>query len=187
LALWDTEIIEIGTSLPLADLIEPMPWLSQLATARHWRPTDDVKSPLAQWRGYRQIFESHHRIHSAWLALAGRREAIAQRVWAGQVAALFPLLERHRRSLLARYKNILRIPWTTQFSSIQEFEDLEINHMADQLRPQSRGGLRDVYEFVCWLRDIRNDLAHLKRIPSNRLLDIRFRDRMGNVLAGEDE
>lgn len=173
--------------MPLQDLIAPIPWLSQLATARQWSPADDLKSPLAQWRGYRQLFEGHHRIHSAWLALAGRHEALEQRVWAGQVGALFPMLERHRRSLLARYKNMLRTPWLTQFGSIQRIEDLELNHIADQFKLQSKGGLYNVYQFVCWLRDIRNDLAHLTPIPSKQLLDSRFESRMDNILVGEDD
>lgn len=187
LALWDPEVLDLGASLPLQDLIEPVPWLSQLATARQWSPADDLRSPLAQWHGYRQPFEGHHRIHSAWLALSGRHQALAQRVWAGQVGALFPLLERHRRSLLARYKNMLLTPWPTQFGYIQGIEDLELNHIADQLKSQSNGGLRNVYEFTCWLRDIRNDLAHLAPIPPVRLLDPRFEKRMDNVLAGEDD
>ena len=66
-------------------------------------------------------------------------------------------------------------------------EDLELNHIADQLKSQNSRGLRRVYEFVCWLRDIRNDLAHLTPASAEHLLDPRFENRMDNVLASEDD
>jgi hypothetical protein len=187
LALWDPEVVTTGASLPLADILEPKPWLVQIAIARGWLDTDDLKSPAAEWRGLRQLFEGRQRTHSAWLALAGRNEALAQRVWSGQVAALFPILERHRRGLLYCYRNLLRVPWVTQFSTINALEDLELNHIADQLKPQSRGGLREVYEFVSWLRDVRNDLAHLTNVTPERLLEPKFQSRMGNFLTSEDD
>jgi hypothetical protein len=187
LALWDPEVVTAGASLPLADILEPGSWLVQIAVARGWSVTDDLMSPAAEWRGLRQLFEGRRCTHSAWLALADRKEALAHRVWSGQVAALFPILERHRRGLLYCYRRLLRVPWSTQFATINELEDLELNHIADQLRPQSRGDLRDVYEFVSWLRDVRNDLAHLTSVTPERLLEPRFQSRMGNFLTSEDD
>lgn len=188
LALWDPEVVTLGASLSLAEILAPEPWLQKIAADRGWTVTDDLKSPVAEWRGLRQSFEGRHRTHSAWLALAGREEALAQRVWSGQVAALFPLLERHRRGLLKRYSGLLRVPWTTQFGkTITEIEDLELNHIADQLRPQSKGGLRDLYDFVSWLRDVRNDLAHLTNVAPQRLLEPRFQLKMDQILTNEDD
>ena len=187
LALWDPEVATVGASRQLADILEPESWLVQIAVARGWLITDDLKSPAAEWRGLRQLFEGRHRTHSAWLALAGRQKALAQRVWSGQVATLFPILERHRRGFLYCYRGLLRVPWTTQFGTVNHLEDLELNHIADQLRPQNKGGLRDVYDFVSWLRDVRNDLAHLNGVSPALLLDPRFQSRMGNFLTSEDD
>ena len=188
LALWDTEVITIGASLPLADILDPEPWLAEIARARGWAVTEDLRSAAAEWRGLRQPFEGRHRTHSAWLALANRKEALSQRVWNGQVAALFPLIERHRRSILKRYSRFLTVPWMTGFGkTITEIEDLELNHIADQLRPQSRGVLRDIYEFVSWLRDVRNDIAHLSCVTPHRLLEPRFQSRMDQLLTNDDD
>ena len=98
-----------------------------------------------------------------------------------------PLIERHRRGLLHYYRGLLHVPWPTQSGTISKLEDLELNHIADQFRPHSSGGLSDVYGFVSWLRDLRNDLAHLTSVAPQRLLDPRFQSRMGNVLTSEDD
>ena len=187
LALWDPEVITVGAALSLAEILAPEQWLANLARVRGWTATEDLASPAAQWLGLRQQFEGRHRTHSAWLALAGRKEVLAQRVWNGQVAALFPLLERHRRDLLNCHRRLLRVPWITKNVTINAIEDLELNHIADQLRPQSRGGLRDVYDFVSWLRDVRNDLAHLTNVTPQRLLEPRFQSRMDQLFTHDDD
>ena len=187
LALWDPEVVAAGASLPLAEILEPEPWLTQIANARGWSANEDPKLPPSQWRGIRQPFEGRPRTHSAWLALAGKSEAISQRLWTAQVAALFPFLERHRSGFLNCYRTMLKLPWVTKLAQIDKLEDLELNHITDQFRPQSSGGLRDVYRFVSWLRDIRNELAHLKPAPAALLLDTRFQGRMENFLPSADD
>jgi len=186
LALWDPEVVAAGASLPLADILEPAPWLIPVATARGWSPTDDLKPPAAQWRGLRQPFEGRPRTHSAWLGLAGRNEALSQRLWTAQIAALFPFLERHRRGFIHCYRKMFKIPWFTKRGQIDYVEDLELNHIADQLRLIS-GRLRDAAHFVRWLCDIRNELAHLRPAPAALLLDSQFQSRMETFLASADD
>ncbi|MBM3877480.1 MAG: hypothetical protein FJ386_12275 [Verrucomicrobia bacterium] len=188
LALWDPDVCTAGASRTLAELIEPSSWLSEIATARGWSPDEDPKSAPALRRGIRQHFESAPRVHSAWLALAGCREALDYRVWNAQVMTLFPLLERHRRSLLKAYgaMHLFKIPWKTTFGQIERVEDLELNHIADQLDRHNSRGLRDICEFVCWLRDLRNDLAHLSLIPAVRLLHPSFSSRLGQYQSADD-
>jgi len=188
LSLWDPEIIALGAALPLADILVPESWLANLARVRGWSAAEDLTSPAAQWRGLRQPFEGRHRTHSAWLALAGRNDVIAQRIWNGQVTALFPLLERHRRDLLNSHRGFLHVPWSTLYGkTINEIEDLEFSHVADQLRLQNLARLQPVYDFVYWLRDIRNDLAHLNCVSPQRLLEPRFQSRMDQVSTNEEE
>jgi hypothetical protein len=187
LALWDPEVVAAGASLPLAEILSPEPWLNRIAVARGWSPSENPCLPEARWRGLREPFEGRFRTHSAWIALTGRSEALFQRLWTAQVAALFPFLERHRRGLLHCYGKMFKIPWPTKFGQIDQLKDLELNHIADQFRPHSYGGLRDVFRFVCWLRDIRNELAHLNSVPSSLLLDPRYQSRMENFLASADD
>jgi hypothetical protein len=187
LALWDPEVVAAGASLSLVEILEPEPWLTQIATARGWSLEDDPKLTASQWRGLRQSFDGRPRTHSAWLALAGRAEALSQRLWTAQVAALFPFLERHRRGFIHCHRKMFIIPWPTKFGQIDQLKDLELNHIADQLRPYSNGGLRDVFRFVCWLRDIRNELAHFNSVQASILLDSRFQSRMENFLSADDD
>ena len=65
--------------------------------------------------------------------------------------------------------------------------DLEINHIHDQLRNQSSRGLKDVVDFVRWLRDIRNDLAHLVPVSHSTLLEPRFQERFGRDFLTEED
>jgi hypothetical protein len=187
LALWDPAVCEAGVAGGLSAIFNPAKWLAELGQARGWLKTDESAGAAAECRGLRQCFEGRSRVHSAWLAVAGRTDALAHRVWNGQVAALFPLLERQRRALLRTHRGRLRVPWQTAFGRIERIEDLELNHIADQLLSQRSRGLRDVYDFVCWLRDMRNDLAHLDPIPFSRVLDGRFQDRLGQEMADEQE
>jgi hypothetical protein len=187
LALWDPQVCAIGAALPLEQILEPELWLTAIARDRNWSATEDLKSPAAEWRGLRQQFDGHPRVHSAWLALAGRGQALAQRLWSGQVTALFPLIERHRRGLLRSYRGFLHVPWETQFGSVARVEDLELNHIADQLNSHNGRGLRDPSDFAAWLRDLRNGLAHFTPIAPDHLLEPRFQSRMDAPLACEED
>ena len=186
LSLWDPTVCEAGAGLGLRALLDPVKWLADLGSGRGWAATDDANGASARWRGIRQEIEGRSRLHSGWLAVAGRTDSIAHRVWNGQVATL-PLLERQRRELLRSYRGLLRTPWTTPYGRIGRIEDLELNHIADQLAAQRSDGLRSTFEFVCWLRDMRNDLAHLEPIPATRVLEARFQSRLLQALAYEPE
>lgn len=186
LALWDPLVCEYGASRDFAEILEPQNWLAQLGNSRGWVPSLDRQQRNPDWLGYRQRFEGHDRWHSAWLALIGRNESLAVRVWNGQVSAIFPLLERHRRGLISIYGRILKVPWTTGYGTIDQIEDLELNHIADQLDSQRSSGLRETAAFVRWLRDLRNTLAHLAPIPASRLLDHRFQSRFSDAEQADD-
>jgi hypothetical protein len=186
LAIWDPVVCEFGADRGLSDILEPEGWLARLGESRGWTPNDRPPGPILSWLGYRQRFEGRDRWHSSWLALTRRHEYVAARVWNGQVAALFPLLERHRRTLLSSYGRLMKVPWTTQFGTINDLEDLELNHIADQLEAQRSLRLRETVSFVCWLRDLRNTLAHLVRIPSSRLLDARFQARFSDEQESDE-
>lgn len=187
LALWDPHVCMVGASLPLSELLAPSNWLADIARSRGWSASDDPQQPDAEFRGIRHVFDGSSRVHSAWLALAGRMDALAYRIWNAQITSLFPLLERHRRALIKTYApmGLLRVPYVTTFSTIQRVEDLELSHIAEQMSHLNSHGMRDICNFVCWLRDLRNDLAHLSPIPVRRLTETQFLARLGNLDATE--
>jgi hypothetical protein len=82
---------------------------------------------------------------------------------------------------------MFKIPWLTKLGQIDYVEDLELNHIADQFWAQGSGGLREVARFVGWLRDIRNELAHLQPAPAALLLDPQFQSRIKKFLPSADD
>ena len=82
-----------------------------------------------------------------------------ERIWAAQVAVLFPLVERQRQWLLNAHRTIWRVPYTRKDrTKIRRVKDLEIGDMATQARS---GGLLGVdHSHLDWLRRVRNQLAH---------------------------
>jgi hypothetical protein len=177
LALWDTELCSQACDLTLNQLVMPMNWLASFGHARGIAPSDGNTNVASTATQHQREFEGRLRYHSAWLAVHRRQDVIIRRVWQAQLGVLFPLLENQRQELLVAHRNLWRLPWETSYGCIEQPEDLELNHLADQLRAQRHCGLREIYEFVCWLRDMRNDLAHLTPVPSERLLQRRFQSR----------
>ena len=96
----------------------------------------------------------------------GRERA---RVWAAQVATLFPLIERERQRLLDTYRKLWRLPHSrydgTQVTSPDE---LEIGDLAKQLA--SIQSLQEEHKRAEWLRRIRNALAHSEMVPWSTLI-----------------
>ena len=86
------------------------------------------------------------------------------RIWAAQVAVLFPLVERERRCLLKAYRALWRLPHTRKDGTqILRLKDLEIGDMAVQARDS--GPLAVERQRLSWLRRVRNQLAHNEVVP----------------------
>ena len=87
-----------------------------------------------------------------------------ERIWAAQVAVLFPLVERERQCLLNARRAFWRLPHTRKNGKqIWHLEDLEIGDMAAQA--WDSGPLAVERQRLNWLRRVRNQLAHNKVVP----------------------
>lgn len=177
LAVWDPELCEFYRRLKLADLLDPFASLQRLANDRGWLPMATPLSEEDAWcAGRRHECDGRAQDHSAWLAVRNDRAALAQRVWNAEVGVLFPMLERHRHGLIARYGRRLSVPHQPPSGErIEEVRDLEFAHMAVQWR--NAGDLRQPREFALWLRDIRNCVAHGEPVLASVLLNPTWRDR----------
>ena len=90
------------------------------------------------------------------------------RVWAAQVAILFPVIERERQRLIRDHLNFWHLPYTRPDGrEIGTLDELEIGDLAAQLR---RAGLDKVRRRAEWLRRVRNDLAHNKTVAWSTLV-----------------
>ena len=91
-----------------------------------------------------------------------------ERVWAAQVAILFPLIERERQRLLDSYRNLWRLPHLRpDGSQVSSRERLEIGDLAKQLA--SIQSLQDEHKRAEWLRRVRNALAHSRTVAWSTL------------------
>jgi len=175
-------VCERGGLLGLLELLEPQGWLLDLARTRGWVVSTHEEVPGNAWNGIRHRFEGVDIFHSAWLAAKGDRNALAARIWEGQVEALFPLLESWRQLLIQRYKGLLSLPWPTDRGEIRDARDLEFGHLVRQLGRHKTGALREAVDVIGWLRDIRNHLAHFEPIPVRLLSDSLLARRLLHLL-----
>jgi hypothetical protein len=87
-----------------------------------------------------------------------------ERIWAAQIAVLFPLVERERQCILDTHRTLWRLPHTrNDGTQIRCLKDLEIGDMAAQARWS--GPLEVERQRLNWLRRVRNQLAHNEVVP----------------------
>ena len=90
------------------------------------------------------------------------------KVWSAQVAALLPLVDRERMSLLDRYEAKWRLPHDRGDGAIiRSISDLEISDLWIQAKTLEICGIDQSH--IRWLRDIRNCLAHMKVVSWKKL------------------
>lgn len=156
LAAYDLCLAERLATVRLSGLCAPVPFLKQYALAHEDWTEDPVweNGSLDNWRGAAMS-------HSAWLALRGREAEIARRIWHGQLAVLFPYLERCRLHFLPLWSRSLRLPVETPEGIVYEPEDLELGQLAYHLNGRLP---REQWQCLTRLRNWRHELAHLRPI-----------------------
>ena len=169
LALWDPEVAEVFSRKPWEQILEPRPVLREIAEWRGW--DKDLKDENCSWgKGMSEVFEERKRIHSAVLWNSDPKREISRRIWSGQVAVLLPYIEQQRRDVLERIGPQLRWALTAQSGEvIHDLEDLEIGQIALQI-PNLNGIDPAHTRLIYKLRDIRNQLSHLKPVPAERIM-----------------
>lgn len=168
LALWDRQLAEMLCNLPLEELLNPNELLSGIGRERNWNSPIPLEKHWDQ--GISNSFGGRPLIHSAFLALdPARAKEIERRIWSGQITSLFPFLEEKRQELLQKFEGSLTVPFTTGTGEVIEDKlDLELNHIYGLLcqTPHIDKSDRD---HIRELKTLRNDLAHLKIIPAQKL------------------
>ena len=122
-------------------------------------------------------------LHPAALALAGKSEALEQRLWRAQAALMLPRLDMVRHGICQQLAHRYGPKWPTRWAqpdSDEEIEQLRRSHLACQwgyleyvLRscPQFRGQRR-LLPLVYRCRKIRNELAHYRPIEFREFQEI---------------
>lgn len=161
-------VLAVGLShLELDVLLMPADFLLEDAKRRCWTR---VYSAEPTWEsGTVDTLEGQKIVHAAIEHLDGinGKARIEARLWQGQVAVLFPLIEQRRRYFLGRYKQSLWVPFERGDGSVvNRIEDLEIGHLYLQLRNRVDTRTENILRR---LKDARNALAHLEMLESSQL------------------
>lgn len=172
LSLWDFSLCKELAPLSAATLIDPDAILKRYAEKVGFQemvPVED--NAMLIEAGARGLFEGEERFHSALLALRDDSKGIRRRIWRAQLRVLYPFVEEHRQSILAKYGRLIKLPHTrrdgTEVSSLQEMEigDIKVN------LDQNTRSHRKLKNFIRNLWKIRKDLAHLDVVPAKHLAE----------------
>ena len=94
-------------------------------------------------------------------------------IWRGQVQALFPQVDDHRRRLLRKYASKWDVPHVVPHASgeksIEKLEELEVAHMLYQARHSDVSVDRSDLRLLEYLDRIRRKLAHMNILYWNEL------------------
>ena len=158
LALWDIETANRLLDAGFDTIMDPLEILREIALRRGW---DQLGEP--GWAsGSLDHVDGIERVHSAYAAVHDEQGMVNQRLWSAQAAVLLPLIEERRRDLIPKIRHLLKLPFDTGYERITDPWDLEIGHIAYQIR--IRGGAK-IRKEVDDLRRLRNKLSHLDVIP----------------------
>ena len=168
LALWDPELIELLIEAPLAELLAPRELL--IDYAQQHGLTEESSGPSAHpaWiSGRASEVNEVRRWHSATLAAAGNLREIHMRVWRGQIAALFPLIEELRITAARHLEGALQGPIELDGSPVDDLKHLEVGQLLFlATRPRWRSMVKEeLLDGIRVLRTMRNHLAHLEVVP----------------------
>jgi hypothetical protein len=170
----DLELADRLADAPFEQVVEPHNLLIELARECGW--LTGRANPPAWHRGMSDRRDDRPFPHSAAEIVAGRRQAIDRRVWRGQVAILYPLLEDLRLQFVNQFRHLLSVPYCTDHDTIHQVEGLELVHLLRQLRPRlSARRLAPLQR----CKDARNELAHLRPLSIDLLLDPDFSGLLG--------
>ncbi|MFC1745536.1 hypothetical protein ACFL35_16190, partial [Candidatus Riflebacteria bacterium] len=133
LSLWDFELAKYLSRHDFASLLEPhrsMKWFGQQQGWQellHADREDLLKNAVLQY------FEGNYHYHSAFLSLNGEDVTLKRRIWNAEVMVLFPFIERQRQLLIEQIKNMLVLPFNSDYGEIDDPRDLEIGHIHYQI------------------------------------------------------
>jgi hypothetical protein len=145
----------------LADILDPMEVLCEVATERGW--TQQTTQNAAWHDGACDLVDGRLLVHSAVLAMAGDRAEVARRVWRGQVAVLYPFIEEQRCKVIPQVRGYLRFPLETTYGRVDRAEDLEVGQLLYFLRGKN---IRpSLWRLLGLLTEMRHALAHLEPVP----------------------
>jgi len=171
LALWDPEAARLLARSSPETVLNPYDLLRQLAVERGWEAIASTEGYGALWgAGVQNRFNHATPLHSSYLCLTGQEEDVGARIWLAQMIRLFPEIESARRRMIKKYRNRITLPFSYTYQGqetvIRDYADIEFAHLLHIL-----GGAvsSDDYRQMQMYRDMRNKLAHFKRLEAGEM------------------
>lgn len=169
LALWDLSLAERLADESFNDLLDPKNLLASIAAENGWSD-----KALRQWHcGMIDEIDGAQREHSALVACGDDGQQLSRRLWNAQVAVLLPFVEERRQELLLEYADVLPF-WLKLYGAktsvgeiISDVGDLEIGNLCYLFK--QAGVIANCQPQIEDLREIRNELAHLRPVKSEIL------------------
>ncbi len=157
LAMWDCDLHRRFAMCSPETILEPFSVLSAYALERGWGP--DSKEDL--WDGSCGLYEGKMRRHSAFLLVQDGPQAIERILWRAQVGVFLPYVADCCRDIVESKPMQNRL-------CAEANEEIEVAELFYILKKDYRtpSNLKEQVEF---LRFIRNELAHMKRISYKSL------------------
>jgi hypothetical protein len=183
LAKWDKGLSEHLRREYRLMLDNPLNLLTKWGSERYFNRTvsDDDRWNVGLEYDYEEVNETH----SVVFALQEDKAELKRLIWKAQMSVLFPLIEEHRTELIKLFSGFLDVPFhpPTRKNTIKDKSELELGHIQYQLTKKkhklsskkftnSQAGV--ILEFIEKLKDIRNQLAHMRPASSGSILDKEF-------------
>ncbi len=173
LSMWDVELAEMLLAADTKTLYKPFPLLKEYAVQRGWIENAEILEKC--WEsGTRDSFDGVESSHAAWYLAAGDKRKIESMVWRAQAAVLLPKIEMHRLELAPLICKEIKFPYTSGDYFFRDVNDLEIGNLAYLASDRKAKVPALIGDFARKLKELRNDLAHLRIVEEHRATDLQL-------------
>jgi len=152
-------------------LTAPIPILKGYGESLGWSDAELQNGGLV--KGLEEVFDGKRRWHSSALALRHDDVGLLHRIWHGQIRVLFPFIEEQRIAIAEVVEPFLPLPVDTIYGRAEHAIDLELGEMVYHLRGKRLPP--GIWDSLQCLRDMRNDLAHVRPVDPSLLRSQTFR------------
>jgi hypothetical protein len=168
---WDVDLIEVFFASGTKSLYKPHDVLKDYATQRGWTDAKRVSLDKSWHQGVMDCFDGVESCHAAWHNAAGDKSKVDRMLWRAQAAVLLPKIEMHRMALAPLICKKMRFPYIKGEYKFNDVNDVEIGNLAYFASDTRHMAAGPIVDFVRKLREVRNDLAHLKVLEEHRATD----------------
>lgn len=172
LSMWDVELAETFFTEGVKFLYKPNGLLIDFAKQRGWDTLTERNDSTFWHHGVVDSFDGVESHHASWHSINGGEKKIEKLIWSAQVAILLPKIEMHRHKLAPIICEKVKFPYNEDGYIFQDVNDVEIGSLAYFASNPRMITPGRIPEFAKKLRNLRNDLAHMRILEEHRATDL---------------